>query len=83
MKKVSILMSIYNEKEDQIKKSVNSILNQSYKNLELVIVIDNPSYKNEYLEIMKKNFNDTRIKILINEKKEENNKEDKKEKPYQ
>ena len=68
MKKVSVLMSIYNENENQIKKSVNSILNQSYKNLELIIIIDNPSNKNEYLKIMKKNFDDNRIKILINEK---------------
>lgn len=61
-------MSIYNENENQIKESVSSILNQSYKNLELIIIIDNPSNKNEYLKTMKKNFDDNRIKILVNEK---------------
>ena len=38
-KKISVLMTVYNT-EKYLKQSINSILNQSYKNFELVIVDD-------------------------------------------
>ena len=40
---VSVIMSTYNEKEDWIRKSVESILGQTYANLEFLIVLDNPA----------------------------------------
>lgn len=67
MKKVSVLMSIFNENELEIKKSIQSIITQSYRELELIIVIDNPLLKNEYIEIINKYFDDERVKILVNE----------------
>lgn len=39
---ISVIMSVYNEKPEYIKLSVESILRQSYKNLEYIIVLDNP-----------------------------------------
>lgn len=39
---ISVLMSVFNEKLDWIKQSVESILNQSYSDIEFIIVIDNP-----------------------------------------
>lgn len=68
MEKVSILMSIYNENESEIYKSINSILTQSYTNIELVIVIDNPNKTNEYNALINRNFNDDRLRILNNDK---------------
>lgn len=64
--KISVLMSVYNEDNDWLVSSVESILNQSYSNLELIIVIDNPNNKNAidllnyYAEI------DKRIIISLN-----------------
>jgi len=66
-KKVSVIMSTYNEKEEELKAAVNSMLNQSYENLELIIVLDAPNnqlLKNILLEFQAK---DSRVKIHINE----------------
>lgn len=41
-KKVSVIMSVYNETEQELRQSLESILNQSYKNIQFVIVLDNP-----------------------------------------
>lgn len=40
---VSVIMSIYNESEIELRKSIDSILTQTYKNIEFIIVNDNPS----------------------------------------
>lgn len=42
---ISVLMSVYNEPVEFLRESVLSILNQNYKNIEFIIVIDNPQNK--------------------------------------
>lgn len=61
---ISVIMSTYNESNEEIRKSVNSILNQSYSNIEFIIVIDNPN--NQELISCLQSFNDSRIKIIKN-----------------
>ena len=48
MKKISVIMGVYNEKEIWLKKTIESILEQSYSNFEFIIILDNPN--NELLE---------------------------------
>ena len=60
---ISVLLSVYND-EENIKKSIDSILTQSYKNIEL-LVIDDGSTDKTY-EIIS-NINDSRLKIFRNE----------------
>lgn len=67
MKEVSVLMSIYNETERMIQESVDSILNQTFKNFEFIIVCDNPLRRKEIDDIIRR-FNDDRIKLFFNEK---------------
>jgi len=62
MKKVSILMPMYNS-EKYITESINSILNQDYKNFELIIVDDGSI--DSSIESVKK-YNDSRIKLYEN-----------------
>ncbi len=60
-------MSVYNEPENWIQEAVESILNQSFSDFELIVVNDNPaseSLKNHLIELAKK---DQRIKILANQ----------------
>ena len=60
---ISVLfLSVYNDDEN-IKKSIDSILSQSYKNIEL-LVIDDGSTDKTY-EIIS-NINDSRLKIFRN-----------------
>ena len=42
MNKISVVMSVYNEPIEWMKLSIESILNQSYRDYELIIVNDNP-----------------------------------------
>lgn len=67
---VSVLMPIYKEPIDQIIKSTQSVLTQSYKNIELIVIVDNPkNYKaiNYLIKIAKCN---PKIRIEINSKNE-------------
>ena len=64
--KVSVIVNFHNS-EKYIKECLNSIVNQTYKNLEIVLW-DNSSNDKTY-EIIKR-FQDKRIKYFYNEKKE-------------
>lgn len=61
---ISIIMSVYNETIDELNRSINSILDQSYKNIQFIIVDDNPDNKKlvEYLN----NIKDKRVILLKN-----------------
>ena len=61
---VSVIMNCYNG-ASFIKKSISSVINQNYKNWE-IIFWDNRSTDDTYLEICK--FSDTRIKYYLAEK---------------
>lgn len=67
MLSISVLMSVYNETESELRQSIESVLNQTFNDFEFIIVNDNPSNSvinkviNEYVNL------DSRIKILINE----------------
>lgn len=39
---ISVIMSVYNERPEQVQKAVDSILKQTYLPREFVIVLDNP-----------------------------------------
>jgi len=64
---VSIVMPIYNEKENDLRQSIESMLEQTYKNFEFIIVNDGSTNGCEKIveEYMKK---DSRIILLHNEK---------------
>jgi len=65
---VSIIMSVYNEEENWLEEAFYSLLNQTYKNIEIIVILDNP--KNRKLNEIIKKFerkNDN-IRLVINEK---------------
>lgn len=66
---ISVIMTVYNEKLKWLKEAVNSILNQTYKDLEVIIVVDNPNLCDEdklFLEEVQKS--DKRVVLSYNEK---------------
>lgn len=52
---VSVIMAVYDEPKEYVIKAVNSLFKQSYKDLEIIVVSDNPNNKdlNEFLNTMK------------------------------
>lgn len=66
---ISVLMSVYNEKMQWIKDSIDSIQKQTYRDFEFIIIIDNPNIdKDISLYLDRIESQDTRIKIVWNEK---------------
>lgn len=64
---ISVVMSTYNEPEEWLRKSIESILNQTYSNLEFIIVCDNPQNKDLINLLDSYEKKDNRIKIIVNE----------------
>ena len=61
---VSVVLPVYNA-ENYLKEAIDSILNQTYENFELIVIDDGS--KDHSLEIIS-NYKDKRIKVLDNEK---------------
>lgn len=65
---VSVIMSCYNEKEREIYLAIDSIIKQTYKNWELILICDNPKRVDLYTTLKKIYRNEKRIKIELNSK---------------
>ncbi|MBA2850512.1 hypothetical protein HNP86_000643 [Methanococcus maripaludis] len=65
---ISVIMSVYKENEFLLKRSIDSILNQTFDNFEFIIILDNPENKTAELKILKYSEKDKRIIFLKNEK---------------
>mgnify|MGYP001225166320 FL=1 len=66
MKKVSVIIPTY-KRHQFIDRVINSVLNQTYKNLEIIVVDDNgdgTKSREEMINIMKKYETDNRIKYI-------------------
>lgn len=67
---ISVIMSIYNEPVNWVKLSIESILSQTYKNIEFILVLDSPNNL-ELKELLKEyEYIDERVKIIYNTKNE-------------
>lgn len=63
--KISVIMSEYNTPPEHLRASIESILNQTFKDIEIVIVDD--CGKND-LESIVKEYKDRRIRVIKNDK---------------
>lgn len=61
--KVTVLMSVYNTPLKQLKEAIESILNQTYKNFEFLIIDDGS--KRECVDFIK-SYKDKRINLVQN-----------------
>lgn len=68
MDKVSIVMSTYNERLDHLSLAIESIIKQTYKNIEFIILLDNPQNRSIKRLVQSYAEKDYRIKIIANKK---------------
>lgn len=68
MTKVSVIMSTYKEKEIFLRKSIESILNQTYIDFEFIIILDNPQNEEHKMIVNEYVQKDSRVRFFVNEK---------------
>lgn len=68
MDKISVLMSVYNEKEEYLRIAVESILNQTYPNIEFIIVNDDPENAVIKRVLHEYSHKDDRIRVVTNDR---------------
>ena len=64
--KISVIMAVYKESKEELKMSIESILNQTYRNFEYIIILDNPD--EEWRIDFIKSYKYKRIKLFVNKK---------------
>ena len=65
---ISIIMSTYKEEENLLRESIESILNQTYKDFEFIIILDFPENNLHKKIIEEYSKIDNRIRFFVNEK---------------
>lgn len=63
---ISVVMSVFNEKISDLEKSINSVLNQSLKRFEFIIICDNPGATEIKKLLLKEAEDDSRIRLIFN-----------------
>lgn len=66
--KISVIMSVYNEKPEILQKAIDSILNQTFADFEFLILLDNPQNEENFKILNNYAKNDSRIILKKNEK---------------
>ena len=64
---VSVILPLYNEPVEFAQLAINSILNQTYKNIELILLLDNPNNSSLKDLIIQYKEKDERVKYNFNE----------------
>lgn len=67
MKKISVIMSVYDEENYLIRESVDSILHQTYEDFEFIIILDKPDNAEAYKILSEYQKKDDRIILIIND----------------
>lgn len=65
---ISVIMSTYKEEEHLLREAIESVLNQTYKNFEYIIILDYPENEMHKEVITSYQEKDSRIKFYVNEK---------------
>ncbi len=65
MPKISVLLPVYNTKEAYLRACIESILQQSYGDFELIII--NDASTDEHVETVIKSYDDARIRYYKND----------------
>ncbi|EEY8694224.1 glycosyltransferase [Escherichia coli] len=64
---MSVIMSVYSESEKMLRQSIDSVLNQSFRDFEFIIVNDNPE-RIEIIQLLRYYMEkDNRVKVFSNE----------------
>lgn len=66
--KISVIMPVYNESKEYVEQSLDSLLKQTYKNIEILVTVDNPKNYKVIKYLTAQSLNDQRLIILENEK---------------
>ncbi len=66
--RISVVMSVYKEPVEWLKQSIDSIINQTFKDFEFIIICDNPCYEDGISLLKDYQHNDDRIKLIFNKK---------------
>lgn len=66
--KITVLMTAYNEPIEFVEKAINSILTQTYKDFEYIIILDNPNNDEMCLYLERAAKKDGRIRFFVNER---------------
>ena len=66
--KISVIMAVYNEPINQLKECIDSVLNQSYKDFEFIITIDNINNKEIISLLEQYSIKNSNIILIYNEK---------------
>lgn len=65
---LSVIMSTYKEEESLLREAIESVLNQTYRDFEYIIILDYPENEMHKEVITSYQKKDSRIKFYINEK---------------
>jgi len=68
MSEISVIMSVFREKTENLKLSIESVLCQTIKDFEFIIVIDDPDNEELLRTVRDYARNDSRIKLIENTK---------------
>ncbi len=65
---VSVIISVYRENVELVSQAINSIRNQTYKNLEIIVLLDSPENEAVRVYLQKVEMEESRLSLIINEK---------------